>query len=1068
MRRERRNLIRHFIAFAAIAAGFLAATAWLVNRPETLKHALAIANVRSGWNIDIARFHWDPLTSRIELGQISIEQRSTGKKASADGALARYKLLGFLRGKFVIDTIELDNARIALPPRDPAVPKKPHQRINLARLLLLKNIEILDGKVNGLFLSFGNGFMFATDEMDFALVPSIFGENRLALRSNGAYLKKGEKDIISAGLVSLRTATALDRWGVDFPYLNAFTGNLRIQDATAYGMTADRIDAKVSYNDDVLNLSDLTIDIEGRKLIGRLDLDVGNEGFDLSIDIPNPIAVPYFGRKLETLDTEGEISGSVRLQGKGFMPRESDGAGHVELTHRFDVARQAPISVVTDATWKNGVITLFNAAVLAGMEGFPFNGEIDIPGKRMALEAKGSRFPIENIFDKFTNKHLRKIFGPTDFEGTFEGWGKNFKAHVLGTTYNGGWRPIAVSRVETELTATYDDLMLKGKIFTAGRDSGSADLKIKYGPKIPGQIRSKLIDLTAEVHNADLAEALGSMGLAGSGTGNIVLKGPQTSFEGKVLASIDNGSWHGVPFDSLSSNLGITRRKLTFDNIEIGLPGLAVQKATGPLIADIAEGSMRLHGEPFTGFSMDATYRYDGSRWSFAGIRWKDPQREGSELVASGSLSSGGPMDLKIRGQTDARVLPMLLSSVRDAQGILDIDISARGASADPRISGAIKLSDNSLRLKNPRISLNALNGSIRFDGPRVFFDDITAETEDGTLKIDGRIDQKNFKPVSADLAISGSDMRYRTEDRTLNLELEGDLKLVGAFPSPILSGSIRILDGRYSKDFNIIDVIAGGKAPKPLPEKGAAFEFNPRLDLTIRNTGDLAIRNNVGDIWLNSNIELKGTRDKPSVIGSIDVVDGQVHYMGVNFDITKGFMEFRGERESPYLEVQAQKEIDTYNVNMTLHGPTDNLMLDLSATSPQGPLEKRDVISLILFGATEQERLAAERSGSSLTASMAASSVSGLIERPISRFAHLDVFRLEASEPSSHAISRINIGKQVSDRLTFKFATDINKYNAVQTFAAEYQITDNTLLRGSRSTDASYEISGLLRFRLK
>jgi hypothetical protein len=85
-----------------------------------------------------------------------------------------------------------------------------------------------------------------------------------------------------------------------------------------------------------------------------------------------------------------------------------------------------------------------------------------------------------------------------------------------------------------------------------------------------------------------------------------------------------------------------------------------------------------------------------------------------------------------------------------------------------------------------------------------------------------------------------------------------------------------------------------------------------------------------------------------------------------------------------------------------------------------------------------------------------------------ISKAAHLDVFRLEAADPQSAGISRLYIGKQISDRLSFNFATDLNIQEARQTVIAEYLLTDNVLLRASRSTNFESSISGLLRFQTR
>jgi len=326
--------------------------------------------------------------------------------------------------------------------------------------------------------------------------------------------------------------------------------------------------------------------------------------------------------------------------------------------------------------------------------------------------------------------------------------------------------------------------------------------------------------------------------------------------------------------------------------------------------------------------------------------------------------------------------------------------------------------------------------------------------------------------------------MNYRSADGTLRIEFDGNLALAGAFPNPLLKGEMTILDAKYTKDFTILDAISKGKFKGRAAPKEPEITFDPRLDLHVRNSGDFAIRNNVGDIWLNLNADVKGTRKAPIVSGAIDTTEGSIHYLGISFDITKGFVEFRERYGVPYLEVYAQKDINIYSVNLVLHGPTDNLALDLSATSPTGSLEKRDVVSLLMFGATEQERTSvAQQAGGTVAASVVGQAVTGVIEQPVLKFTHLDTFRMEAADTgcamgvstcssSSNAaragISRLSVGKKLSDKLTLGFATDVNTTSAVQTFIGEYMVTDNLVVTGQRSSDASYKISGTLRFKLR
>ncbi|HPQ80315.1 MAG TPA: translocation/assembly module TamB domain-containing protein, partial [bacterium] len=1053
-----------------IASGCVATAGWLVNRPEALRHALALANMRSSWKVEIARLNWSPFESRIALDGLSAREPGTGKYLSVGSLRLGYRILGLIRGKLVIEEIDVESVDVHLPKTRRPERKPPRKRLNLARLVLLRNLELAGARIGGLKISLGESSRLEADEARLSLIPALFSDTKLAVRVDGMLFSKDDHQIVSAGQLSLKTSTDLARWEEELPYVNALKGVLKLSDVNMEGLRTESLSASLGLDDGMLRLKDLKILFEGKPLQGWLTADISDGSFDTGIDMPSPIALPHFWRPMETMDLGGKISGRVRLEGEGFVPSKSEGRGRASITHVFDAHPEKPISVSADLSWGQGSIRIPNADILVGEVRAAASGNVDLKRRNFRFEASGKGFPLEALFMEFREPHIRKIFGPTDFSGSIEGWGKDFKTRVTGTTLGGGWAPITAERIETVFEATYDDLMLQGDIFSGDRKTGEALFKMRFGPKIGKQIRSKFIELEAKLVDHPVDESLAAYGLSGTGNGRMTLTGPHTSFKGEVDARIERGSIYGLPFDVAASKLDISRRQIEFFDMSLKLPSIEAAPITGDIIGDIGEGSIRLHGGPIEGLSLDATYRGQDSRWSIKDISWSDPEREGNRIALSGSVSASGGMDLRARGRIDLGALAFLAPLMREGSGPVDIDLSARGSADNPRFSGNVSFNDNGFSPRGARLALENLSGDLRFEGSRVRFEEVRARIDDGEMKLKGHLDLRGLSLASADMAIEGSSMRYRSEDSTLSLELDGSLSVKGAFPSPLVKGDLTILDGKYSKDFTLLDAIAGDKTAQA-HKKETLSDFDPKLDLRVRNSGDLAIRNNVGDIWLNMNVGIRGTRKKPVVSGSVETTEGEVHYLGMEFDITKGFIEFMERYQSPYLEVTAQREVGVYNITLILHGPTDNLALDLSATSPVGPLEKRDVISLLLFGVTEQERTALARNagtGGLFTTQMAGQALSGILGRPIQKAAGLDVFRLEASAPGATNVSRVYFGKKLTDRLSVNFATDINTTNAVQTVIGEYQITDNLLLTGQRSSDSSYRVTGSLRFRLR
>ena len=237
----------------------------------------------------------------------------------------------------------------------------------------------------------------------------------------------------------------------------------------------------------------------------------------------------------------------------------------------------------------------------------------------------------------------------------------------------------------------------------------------------------------------------------------------------------------------------------------------------------------------------------------------------------------------------------------------------------------------------------------------------------------------------------------------------------------------------------------------------------NMRLDLKVKDSGDLKIDNNIGEIWLRANLDITGFKRKPHITGNIETVGGEVHYAGLDFEVTRGHMEFRDPYNNPFLEFVATKEVGNYNVTLTIRGRIDKLFLDLESTPP---LDKNDILALLSYGVTP-DQLEEARFGFQLGTGLVAEQVGAILQRPVTKFTPLDRFRIEAAPRRSGAnVTRLYMGKDISDRLRINFITDINTEDAQQTIQAEYLLTDFLLLKGEQMSNANYRFHLSFRFR--
>lgn len=1076
-KRKRRRWLRWLITFA-IFIFIPLAVAWLVNLDFVLNNVLRTVNFKSPTQIALADFYWNPLSSKIKLTGLGIHHEPNGRDGWVDKIEISYSPLGFLRGKFIIDKLDIDGVDVVLPPtpKELKQTKKKRKRLNITRLLLLHSLAIERATIRNFTVAFAKDATFRSDEINWSLRPRFTGDTTLAVNGNNITLHKGVKKLLSISNISLKTSTLLAKWHMDFPYLNAMEGAVTAGDIDFQNLPIDKLEARMRYQNSLIELQHLQMKIGGNELIGVMSANVADQKINLNIDIPKPIHLPHLGKPIKTLDTAGDLSGHIEFSGTGFIPKDINGSGHVALTHHFRMSPDYPVQITSNFSWRKGIINVSDSQVETGASTLDVDGTIDVIRKKIKLSAKGQKFPIQSIFENFRNPHLRKIYGLTDVEGTFEGWGKKFIATAKGVTFEGGFKPIVGERIETDMTVTYNKLEFAWKLYQGARHTGTADLTVNMGPKVEGAPRHKSIDLVAKLTGHQLEPSFPGFRLTGTADGEIDIKGPIKGFKGSAKAKVIEGSWLNVPIDSVVAKLDLSRYKIIFNDVELKPKTLKKMPFINPLVMNLIDGRFNLTGEPIAGLNIDLHYIYEPKRTQIDRISYQPPQRPGEQMELRGSIVSGGSVNLTASGKFDLSALDPLSVLIREASGPATLSLRAGGTTSSPTLFGTIELGGNSISPRPVRLAMENLTGTLRFEGRRIYFDGITGQVEDGQFALGGWIEHSEFKLARANLTLNGKEFSFRTAENTFRMEFDGKLTLTGAFPNPLLAGDINILDGRYTKDFVLLEQLGGKARQRDVGEGEQAITFNPRLNLDVRNSGDLLIRNNVGDIDLRADITIRGTREKPQIEGAVAVREGRINYLGLKFEITRGFVEFRGPYAKPYLEVEAERELRLYNISLRLFGYTDNLALDLTGTSPSGPLEKRDVVSLLAFGITEQERRETEaaRTGSQIGISVAAQQVGQMLERPITEATKLDIFRIEAAEEETDydepgkIATRLRVGKQLTDRLSVDFATDIDTRDAEQTVTTEYLITDNLLIKGSRSSDSKYEGNIGLRFRLR
>jgi autotransporter translocation and assembly factor TamB len=256
------------------------------------------------------------------------------------------------------------------------------------------------------------------------------------------------------------------------------------------------------------------------------------------------------------------------------------------------------------------------------------------------------------------------------------------------------------------------------------------------------------------------------------------------------------------------------------------------------------------------------------------------------------------------------------------------------------------------------------------------------------------------------------------------------------------------------------------------------------RFDVQVLAPSTLRIENNLMRMVANADLTLRGTYDRPVLLGHAEIERGEVAFEGRRYRVTHGSIDFANpNRIEPFFDVAAETNVrvpgQTYRVTVTAAGTTDRLQ---PAVSSDPPLPSADVLAL-LFGdtrSTQNAELRAlqnpnERQTDILTtrATQAlASPVSSEVGRVVEQAFGVDTFQLSPSiidrdNPQSARLNpsaRLTIGKRISDRAYLTFSRSLNTTVYDQIILLEYDATDRLSWVLSRNEDQTYA----LEFRVR
>jgi translocation and assembly module TamB len=450
------------------------------------------------------------------------------------------------------------------------------------------------------------------------------------------------------------------------------------------------------------------------------------------------------------------------------------------------------------------------------------------------------------------------------------------------------------------------------------------------------------------------------------------------------------------------------------------------------------------------------TYRRNEVRIDQAHLHGPD-----TDVQVSGSarFDRDRPLRLSVHGQLDLRLLAGLLPGF-EFVGQADANVSIGGNMSRPRITGRATIRNASASYADFPVGLSKINGDFVFDQSRFLFDRVTAQSGGGELTLNGNV-VYGEGPLRYEVTARTTLMRIRYPTG-LSWLADGTLQLSGSSSASVLSGSVQLQRLLFSQGTDVASFFSTASETTSGPPSSSLFLRNLSFDIEGRTAPGAQIQWTGAQIGIDGDVRLRGTWDRPILLGNIHLLNGQMAFRGNKFDLTRGDINFANPfRLDPVLNVEATANISQYQVTINFSGPASRLSMTYRSDPP---LPDTDIIALLALGSPGAEAGLRTQSASSqnygataLLSEAISSGIGGRIEHlfGISQF-RVDPF-VAGTATESNAAARVTIQEQVAPDLTITYSTNAATTNQYQLIHVQYNVSRELSVEFLRDINGTY-----------
>jgi len=438
------------------------------------------------------------------------------------------------------------------------------------------------------------------------------------------------------------------------------------------------------------------------------------------------------------------------------------------------------------------------------------------------------------------------------------------------------------------------------------------------------------------------------------------------------------------------------------------------------------------------------------------------------------SLNSRNPWDLTIRGRINLSILEIFNPDLL-ATGASTLDVAVRGPFTEPQVDGRLELKNASLFIRDIPNGVDQANGVILFDRNRATVQSLTAVTGGGDVTFDsGSFVGFRGPALIYRLQATARNVRYRSEG-DVSVTANATMALVGTSDNSVLSGTVSVTRVAFGTRTDVGSLLAATAKPVAVPSTPNEYLRGVQLDVRLVTTRSLEVESAMTrNMQADANLRLRGTPERPVILGDINVSSGQIEFFGNKYTINRGVMNFYNPAKiEPIIDMDLETQVRGITVDIIFSGPIDKLSFSYRSDPP---LEANEIIALLAVGRAPSQTgsLAASQTlgntsylatGSNLLLSQAITPASGRLQK----FFGVSHIRIDPQLTDVTAVpeAHLTLEQQVSSSVTLTYITNLSVTNQ-QIVRLEWDLTKKWSVVALRDENGAFSVDFQYKKRFK